>query len=99
MRLRPMKNRVLLRIPSAKERQHKGIIIPSTVDTGEKYLIGQVIEIGESKDFKNGGSFPIEFEIGDKVLVGKFAGTRLHIDDKLHMTVDFKEILGILIEE
>lgn len=99
MVIRPMKNRVLLRIPSAKERQHKGIIIPSTVDTGEKYLIGQVIAIGPPKEFKNGTLFPLTFEPGDKVLVGKFAGTRLHIDDKLHMTVDFKEILGVLIEE
>ena len=94
-----MKNRVLLRIPSAKERQHKGIIIPATVDTGEKYLIGEVIEIGPPKEFEDGTTFPIEFSIGDKVLVGKFAGTRLHIDDKLHMTVEFKEILGVLTEE
>lgn len=96
-----MKNKVLLRIPSAKERQHKGIIIPSTVESlGEKYLIGEVIEIGDPKQFKKGEDyFPIECEVGDKVLVGKFAGTRLHVDEKLHMVIEATEILAIITEE
>lgn len=99
MRIIPMKNKVLLRIPSAAERKVGHIIIPSHVSMGEKHLVGEVIEIGPPKVFNNGSFLPIEVEIGDKVVVGQFAGTRLHIDDKLHMTVDATEIMAIITEE
>lgn len=96
MKITPLKNKILLRIPSTKERQVGSIIIPSHVSLGEKYLIGQVIEIGDSKDYPDGTKFTIECEVGDKVVVGKFAGTRLNIDDKLHMLIEAKEILAVL---
>lgn len=99
MKLRIMKNKLLIRIPSAKERKVGNIIIPTTVSLNEQHLVGEVMEIGEGKTFKKGGNtFPMDYNLGDKVVVGKFAGTRLHIDDKLYMLVDAKEIMGIFSE-
>lgn len=98
MKITPLKNKVLLRIPSTQERRVGSIIIPSTVSMGEKYLVGQVIEIGEGKEFPDGTKFPMELCVGDKVVVGKFAGTRLNIDDKLHMIVEVSEIMAVFSE-
>jgi chaperonin GroES len=101
MNFRPLGNKILLRILSTKERRRGLIILPPTVKTvDENQLEAVVLAVGEGKRLKNGLRRQMEpVYPGDKVLVAKFGGTRVWIEDALCLIVEDKEILAVFNEE
>jgi chaperonin GroES len=71
-----------------------GIIIPDSAQ--EKPLEAKVVAIGAGKLDDNGKRIPLQVKVGDRVLVGKYAGNEIKIDDKEHVIVREDEILGII---
>lgn len=94
MKLKPIGDRVLVRRIEAKEKAKGGIIIPDTAK--EKPMEGKVIAVGAGKTDEDGKRVPIEVRVGDRILLGKYAGTEFKLDDKEHVIVREEEILGVL---
>lgn len=94
MKVKPLSDRVLIRRNEEKEQVKGGIIIPDTAK--EKPLEGKVVSTGAGKIDDNGKLIPMTVKAGDKVLVGKYAGTEVKIDDVEHIIVREDEILGII---
>jgi chaperonin GroES len=94
MKVRPLNDRVLIKRLDAKEMVRGGIIIPDSAK--EKPMEGEVIAVGPGKLDETGKLMPMSVKAGDKVLVGKYAGTEIKIDEVEHIIVREDEVLGIV---
>jgi len=94
MKVKPLSDRVLLHRVEPEQKVKGGIIIPDSAQ--EKPLEAKVIAIGAGKLDENGKRIPFQVKVGDRVLVGKYAGNEIKIDDKEHVIVREDEILGII---
>lgn len=92
MKVIPLHDRVLLIRLEESETKKGGIIIPDTAK--EKPLEAKVIEVGKGRVDEDGKVIPPEVKKGDKVLIGKFSGTEVTIDDVEHVIVREEEILA-----
>ena len=94
MKVKPLNDRVLVRRMEAEEKMKGGIIIPDTAK--EKPLEGKGVSVGAGRLDENGKRVPMEVKAGDRVLIGKYSGTEVKIDDIEHVILREDEILGIV---
>jgi chaperonin GroES len=94
MKVKPLHDRVLVRRIDAEEKVKGGIIIPDTAK--EKPLEGKVVSVGAGKLDDSGKRIPMQVKAGDRVLIGKYAGTEVKISDVEHVIVREDEILGVI---
>ncbi len=94
MKVQPLHDRILLKRVEAKQDKRGGIIIPDTAK--EKPMEGKVIAVGAGRVEKGGKRIPLEVKVGDRVLVGKYSGTEIKIDDVEHVILREDEVLGII---
>ena len=94
MKVRPLNDRVLIKRLEAKEQVRGGIIIPDTAK--EKPMEGEVVAVGPGRLDEEGKRVAMSVKAGEKVLVGKYAGTEIKIDDVEHVIVREDEVLGIV---
>lgn len=95
MNINPLGDKVLVEpIEEGAEVKKGGIIIPDTAK--EKPMEGKVIAIGTGKLDDNGKKIPFDVKKGDKVLMPKYGGTEIKIDDKEYQIMSESEILAII---
>ncbi len=92
MKVIPLHDRVLLKRLEEKEKKKGGIIIPDTAK--EKPQEAEVVEVGKGRVTEDGKVIPLDLKKGDKVLIGKFSGTEVTIDDVELVIVREEEILA-----
>ena len=92
--VKPLHDRVLLKRLEPEQKAKSGIIIPDTAK--EKPLEGKVVAVGANRLDDNGKRVALEVKAGDRVLIGKYTGTEVKIDDVEHLIVKEEEILGII---
>ncbi|MDZ4198659.1 MAG: co-chaperone GroES [Kiritimatiellia bacterium] len=95
MKIQPLSDRVLVEPAKEGETNKGGIIIPDTAK--EKPMTGKVIAIGTGKLDENGKKIPFNVKVGDKVLMPKYGGTEVKIDDKEYQIMREEDILGVLV--
>jgi len=94
MKVRPLRDRVIVKRLEEEEKTKGGIIIPDTAK--EKPIEGKVIAIGDGKIKKDGTKIPMEVKKGNRVLFAKYAGTEIKIDGEEHLMMKEDDILGII---
>jgi chaperonin GroES len=94
MTFRPLHDRILIKRIEEKDTAKGGIIIPDTAK--EKPQEGQVIAVGSGKKGKNGKAIPLDVKAGDRILLGKFSGTEIKIDNEDYLILREEEVLGII---
>lgn len=94
MKIRPLGDRILVEPQKEEEVKKGGIIIPDTAK--EKPQQGKVIAVGQGKRDEAGKLIPIEVKVGDKVLMPKYGGTEIKIDDKEYQIIREDDILGVI---
>ncbi len=94
MKVKPLYDRILVKRIEAEEKVKGGIIIPDTAK--EKPLEGKVVAVGSGRLDDDGKRVPLEVKSGDRVLIGKYAGTEIRIGDIEHVIVREDEVLGII---
>ena len=95
MKIKPLSDRVLLKRIEEKEVARGGIIIPDTAK--EKPQEAEVVALGEGRLDDNGKRVPMTVEAGNRVLIGKYTGQDIKIDDVEHTIVREDEILAIVV--
>jgi chaperonin GroES len=95
MKVKPLGDRVLVE-PSKEldEVKKGGIIIPDTAK--EKPMQGKVIAVGTGKRDEDGKLIPFTVKVGDTILMPKYGGTEIKIDDKEFQIMREEDILGII---
>ena len=94
MQVTPLSDRVLLKRIEPQEEVHGGIIIPDTAK--EKPQEAEVISVGDGKMDEEGKRLPMTVKKGDRILIGKYSGTDIKIDDEDYTIVREDEILAII---
>ncbi len=94
MKIRPLGERVLIELVKEEEVSKGGIIIPDSAK--EKPQEGKVIAVGTGKLDENGKIVPFNVKKGDLVLMPKYGGTEVKIDDKEYQIVREDDILAII---
>jgi chaperonin GroES len=94
MKIRPLGDRVLVQPMKESEVKKGGIIIPDSAK--EKPQEGKVIAIGTGKLDDNGKLIPFNVKAGDRVLMPKYGGTEVKIDDQEYQIVREEDLLGII---
>ncbi len=92
-KIRPLGARVLVEPQEAKEQMKCGIYIPDTAK--EKPMEGKIIALGKKTD-KDGKEVKFDVKVGDRVLLPKYGGTEVKIDDKEYQLVREEDLLGVI---
>jgi chaperonin GroES len=92
-KIRPLGDRVLVEPIDVKEVTKGGIIIPDSAK--EKPIEGKVIAVGKKRD-DDGKEIAFDVKPGDKVLLPKYGGTEVKIDDKTLQLVREEDLLGVI---
>ena len=93
MKLTPLADRVLLKPVEAMETTASGIIL-STANK-EKPVISEVVAVGPG-GLVDGNEVKMLVKVGDKVVVAKYAGTEVKLDDVDYSIVRQSDILAIV---
>jgi chaperonin GroES len=94
LNLKPLGDRILVEPVEEKETKKGGIIIPDTAK--EKPQEGIVRALGTGKLDDNGKKIPFEVKVGDRVLVSKYGGTEIKLDNKEYKILSSDDVLAIL---
>ena len=94
MKIKPLSDRVLLKRIEEEEVARGGIIIPDTAK--EKPQEAEVVAVGDGKLDDNGKRVSMTVRAGNRVLIGKYTGQDIKIDDVEHTIVREDEILAII---
>jgi len=92
--IRPLHDRVVVRRIEQKETVRGGIIIPDTAK--EKPQEAEVVAVGPGKINDDGKRSPMDVKKGDHVLIGKYSGSEIKIDEEELVIVREDEILAVL---
>jgi chaperonin GroES len=94
IRIRPLGDKVLVKRVDVDNQTKGGIYLPESAK--EKPQEATVLAVGEGKTLENGTTVPMQVKVGDRVLLGKWGGTEIKLDDQELLIVGQDEILGIV---
>jgi chaperonin GroES len=87
MKIKPIGDRVLVKMQDTEEKTSGGIYIPQTAQ--EKTQIGEVVAIGDDTD-------TITVKPGQKIMYDKYAGTTIKVDGEEQLIMKMADILAII---
>jgi len=95
MNIKPLGERVVIKVLASNEVTKSGIVIPDTAK--EKPQEGEVIAVGSGRLLDNGQRVSLEVKVGDKVIYSKFAGSEIKKDNEEYLILNGeRDILAIV---
>ena len=94
MKLKPLGDRIVVKVLTQEEKTRGGIVIPDTAK--EKPQEGEVLAIGSGRVMENGQKLPLEVKKGDKVLFSKYGGTEVKIEGEELLILSERDVLAVL---
>ena len=95
MTMKPLADRVVIKMVEAEETTKSGIILAGTAK--EKPQLAEVLEVGPG-GIVDGKEIKMEVKVGDKVMFSKFAGTEVKLDGTTFIIVRQSDILAVVEE-
>lgn len=94
-KIKPLGDRVLLKVLEAEEKTKGGIVVPDTAK--EKPQEGRVVSVGTGKMKDDGTRIAMQVKEGDKVLFSKYSGNEFNSKDgEEFLIIKEEDILAIL---
>jgi chaperonin GroES len=94
MKLRPLKDNIVVKVLEAEGKTGGGLFLPDTAK--EKPQQAKVIAVGSGRRLKGGKLVPPSVSKGDTVLFGKYSGNEVRIDNEEYLILSEKDILAVL---
>ncbi len=94
MNIKPLGDRVVVKVLEEKETTKSGIVLPEAAK--EKPQEGEILAVG-SGELIEGKREPLEVKVGDRVIYSKYAGTEIKIDDEEYLILRQSDILAIIV--
>lgn len=91
MTIKPLADRVVIKMIEAEETTQSGIIL--TGGAKEKPQIAEVVAVGPG-GVVDGKEIKMELKIGDKVLMSKYSGTEVKVDNQEYIILRQDDILA-----
>ena len=93
MNIKPLADRVVIKMKEAQETTKGGINLASSAK--EKPEIAEVIAVGPG-GIVDGKEVKMELKVGDLVLIAKYAGTEVKMDGEEYTIVRQSDVLAIV---
>jgi chaperonin GroES len=94
MKFRPLHDRVVVKRIEAEEKSAGGIIIPDTAK--EKPSQGEIVAVGPGGRDETGKLIPIDLQVGNVILFGKWSGTEVKIDGQDLLIMKESDVMGVI---
>ena len=96
MKLKPLHDRIVVKVLDAETKTASGLIIPD--NAAEKPTQGRVLAVGSGRRADDGTMLTMSVTVGDTVLFGKFAGNPVKIDGE-ELTIMREEDVFAVVEQ
>ena len=93
MNLKPLGDRVVVKVLEVEEKTASGIVLPDQAK--EKPQQGEVMAVGPGKVLDNGSRLEPEVKVGDKVIFSRFAGTDVKAEGEDYLILRQDDILAV----
>lgn len=93
MNIKPLGDRVVIKVLPNEETTKSGIVLPGTAK--EKPQQGEILAVG-SGEIVDGKKVELEVKVGDRVIYSKYAGTEVKFDGQEYLILRQSDILAIL---
>ncbi len=93
MTIKPLSDRVVIKMLEAVETTKSGIVLAGTAK--EKPQVAEIVAVGPG-GLVDGKEVKMTVSVGDKVLVSKYAGTEVKVDGVEFMILRLNDILAIV---
>lgn len=94
MNIRPLQDRVVVRRMEEESTSAGGIVLPGSAT--EKPAQGEVIAVGPGKRLESGDTQPVDLQVGDTVVFGKYSSNTVKIGDEELLILNESEIFGVI---
>ena len=91
--VKPLADRIVVKILSGEETTKGGIVLPDTAK--EKPQEGEVIAVGPGRVLDNGQRIAPEIKVGDKVIFAKYSGSEVKIEGEEYLILRESDILAV----
>lgn len=92
--LKPLGDRVVIRVLEQEKKTASGIFLPDTAK--EKPSQGEVVAVGPGKLQDDGKRVALDVKVGDKIIFSKYAGTEVKFEGTKYLIVSERDILAII---
>jgi chaperonin GroES len=92
--LKPLGNRVVAKRQEAAETLKGGILLPDSAK--KKQETAEVVAVGTGSKTKEGKNIEIPVQVGDIILMDKYSGQEVSIDDEEYVIVKADDIIAII---
>jgi chaperonin GroES len=93
MRIKPLGDRVVIKMLETEETTKSGIVLPGSAQ--EKPQEAEIVAVGPG-GLVDGKEVSMQVEVGDRVLISKYAGTEVKIDNVEYTILKQSDILAIV---
>jgi chaperonin GroES len=94
MKIRPLYDRIVVKRIEQEEQKFGGLFIPDSAK--EKPQEGEVVAVGKGKRLEDGKVIPLDVQVGDRILFGKYSGSDIKLEQDEFLIMREDEVLGIL---
>ena len=94
MTIRPLEDKIVIRVIEDAEQTSGGIFIPDSAK--EKSQKGEVIAVGQGKLNEKGEREPMDVKVGEIVLFAKYAGTDVKFEKQDLKIMSVSDVLGVI---
>jgi chaperonin GroES len=94
MNIRPLYDRIVVKRIEEQEQKVGGLFIPDSAK--EKPQEGEVVAVGKGKRLEDGKVIPLDVQVGDRILFGKYSGSDIKLEQDEFLIMREDEVLGIL---
>ena len=93
MTIKPLADRIVIKMTEAEETTKSGLILAAA--SKEKPQVAEVVAVGPGGGV-DGEKVDMYLKVGDKVLLSKYAGTEVKVDDVEYTILRQSEVLAIV---
>ena len=94
MKIRPLQDRVVVRRMEEETTSAGGIVLPGSAT--EKPAQGEVLAVGPGRRLDSGDTQPVDVNVGDTVVFGKYSSNTVKVDDEELLILNESEIFGVI---
>jgi chaperonin GroES len=94
MKVRPLHDRVIVKRLEEERTSPGDIVIPDTA--AEKPVQGKIVAVGKGKILEDGNVRPLDVQVGDKILFGKYSGTEVKVDGEDLLVMREEDVMAVI---
>lgn len=93
MNIKPLGDKIVAKMAEAEETTQSGIILAGSAK--EKPQFAEVVAVGPG-GMVDGNEVKMELKVGDKVIMSKYSGTEVKLDNEEYIIISQKDVLAVV---